>query len=185
MVVADRCRDRTVEIARGLGAEVVGSEHGLVGAARAAGVAHALRDQDARATWIASTDADSQVPVDWFDTHLAAAAAGVGLLLGTVRPDPTELVADTLAAWTARHRLGDGHPHIHGANMGVRGDVYRQAGGFPAVAEHEDAILASSPLLGIPVESTGRSPVVTSARLTGRTPAGLAGYLRTLMAETA
>ena len=176
-----------MDVARAAGAEIVLSRHGMVGAARAAGVATVLSTTASpRLTWIACTDADSTVPADWFDTQLEAAGRGIGLLLGTVRPEPGELAADVYQAWSARHSLADGHPHIHGANLGIRGDVYLAAGGFPLVAEHEDVILAARVrLLGIPVESTGRSPVLTSARLTGRTPAGLAGYLRTLLAETA
>ncbi len=55
-------------------------------------------------------------------------------------------------------------------------------GGYPRVAEHEDVILvAALRRQGVPV-ARAREVVRTSARLHGRTPGGLAGYLSTLAA---
>jgi hypothetical protein len=101
--------------------------------------------------------------------------------LGTVRPDPQELAAGLLAAWRLRHLIADGHPHVHGANLGVRGDSYLAAGGFPDVATHEDVLLSAAVRrAGRVVLSTGSSPVLTSGRTTGRAPDGMATYLREL-----
>ncbi len=186
VVVADRCGDRTAELAARAGAAVVEILSGRVGAARAAGVTSVLANARPDRTWLACTDADSEVPADWLTTHFQAASRGIGLLLGTVRLDPDEAVIELNDSWAARHDFGDGHGHVHGANFGVRGDVYLSAGGFPPVAVHEDVLLAAHVRLqGIAVESTGRSPVLTSARLRGRTPQGLAGYLRALQIDTA
>lgn len=184
-VVADRCTDRTQHIAlHWPGVRTVPSDHGNVGAARAAGVIAAIgtaKDPTLATLWIACTDADSQVPPDWLISQVRHARNGTDLLLGTVRPNPKEMTPAVSALWFARHELGDGHPHIHGANMGIRADTYRRAGGFPSVTEHEDVqIVLRSKQLGATIVSTGDSPVLTSARTAGRTPAGMAGYLAQL-----
>ena len=181
VVVLDRCTDRSGEVlAAWPSVEVVVSDHGLVGAARSMGVDHALgvNGPAPAAGWIACTDADSAVPGDWLVTQLAHAVSGTDLLLGLVRPDPAELAPEVLHSWTRAHRLTEGHPHVHGANLGIGADMYRRAGGFPAVPVHEDVLLtARVRALGGRVVSTARSPVLTSARTSGRTPAGMAGYL--------
>lgn len=187
MVVDDCSTDATAQIAAGRpGVEVVSSTAGRVGGARRLGIRRLLRrwrtdglspDQ----VWIACTDADSAVPPEWLQIQLQHARAGVDLLLGTVRPDPTELAGGLLAAWRLRHLLADGHPHVHGANLGVRGDSYLAAGGFRNVAAHEDVLLRDAVRnLGGVVVSTGAGPVLTSGRQHGRTPAGMAQYLREL-----
>ena len=190
IVVVDDSIDRTEQIARAwAGVEVVHSTAGRVGAARAAGVRHLLATESragvpSGAVWIACTDADSAVPVEWLQTHVAHARSGVDLLLGTVRPDPRELAAGVLAAYRLRHLIADGHPHVHGANLGVRADAYLAAGSFPDVACHEDVLLSQAVRDGGGrVLSTGDSPVLTSGRSHGRAPDGLAHYLRELGSE--
>jgi glycosyltransferase involved in cell wall biosynthesis len=187
IVVVDRSTDGTLAIAeRWPGVEVVVSDAGRVGGARAAGVARLLTSEDRRGTparhvWIACTDADSAVPTDWLVEQVRHARAGVQLLLGTVRPDPDELAAGLLAAWRLRHQMADGHPYVHGANLGIRGDTYCAAGGFADVAAHEDTLLSDAVRrAGAAVLSTGSAPVLTSGRITGRAPEGLAHYLREL-----
>jgi len=184
IVVADRCTDRTTQIATEHSwVDVVLSGRGRVGSARSQGVDHAVArcGGPSPAVWIASTDADSVVPADWLLTQLQCAAAGADLVLGTVRPDPTELPPQVLRTWLQRHDLTDGHPHIHGANLGVRADMYDQVGGFADVDVHEDVLLAAAVRrAGGRVISTAASPVLTSGRVTGRTPAGMAGYLNLL-----
>jgi len=185
VVVADRCTDRTVEIVGGFpGVAVIRSDRGRVGAARAAGVAWLLRSP--RVCWIASTDADSTVPPDWLITQWQHARAGTDLLLGTVRLTiEEELPATTVRQWERQHDLSDGHRHVHGANLGVRAATYRKVGGFADVAVHEDlALVQAVQRAGGVVVSTAASPVHTSARVTGRAPGGLSGYLRELLAES-
>jgi glycosyltransferase involved in cell wall biosynthesis len=187
IVVVDGSTDGTLRVARDWpGVEVLSSAAGRVGTARAAGVDHFLRSEAGRATglervWISNTDADSAVPADWLSAQLLHARSGVELLLGTVRPDPQELAAGLLAAWRLRHLIADGHPHVHGANLGVRGDTYLAAGGFPDVATQEDVLLSAAVRRsGGRVLSTGSSPVLTSGRTIGRAPGGMASYLREL-----
>ena len=187
VVVADRCTDATLDIASGWpGVEVLVSDAGRVGSARAAGVDHLLRTENAcgtadRQIWIACTDADSAVPVEWLRLQLHHARSGVELALGTVAPDPQELAAGILAAWRLRHLVIDGHPHVHGANLGIRANTYRAAGGFQDVAAHEDVLLGIAVrATGARVISTAAGPVLTSGRTQGRAPLGMATYLREL-----
>jgi hypothetical protein len=138
----------------------------------------------AASLWIACTDADSTVPSDWLLGQLGYARSGVDMVLGTVLPDPDELAAGLLAAWRLRHNNSDGHPHVHGANMGFRGDMYLAAGGFQDVLTHEDVLLSVSVrAAGGRVLSAGASPVITSGRTEGRAPGGMSHYLQEIGSE--
>ncbi len=183
-VVLDRCTDGSADAVRThTGVRGVVSTAGMVGAARRIGVRDALtglgihRDR----TWIACTDADSVVPPDWLLRHTEIADQGADLLLGTVLPDRSELSGPEFEEWLSRHPQHDGHPYVHGANLGVRAAAYLRVGGFQRVSEHEDVMLADAVRsVGRRVVSTADCPVVTSARVHGRTPGGFAGYLAAL-----
>ncbi|MEF2977662.1 glycosyltransferase [Subtercola sp. YIM 133946] len=183
VVVDDDSSDATAAIAGTFhGVTVLGTPGGNVGRARATGVDSALAalDLDPAEVWIASTDADSTVPPHWLAGQLRLAAEGADVVLGTVRPTFAELTAKQVAAWLHLHRRGVAQGEIHGANLGVRGDVYRRSGGFRALDEHEDVELVTRLReLTDRVVSTAEIEVVTSGRLFGRTPGGFAGYLRT------
>ncbi|MFD1720376.1 glycosyltransferase [Amnibacterium endophyticum] len=182
VVAPDACTDRTAEVARSHGVLVVPSEAGRVGGARDVAVRAGLAaaGEPAESVWVANTDADCAVPPAWLDVHLRFAAAGVALLRGAVRLDPATSPA-LARAWRRRNPPVEPHPYVHGANLGVRGDAYLAAGGFPDVAHDEDvALVGAVRALGLPTASTDRAPVVTSGRLDGRTDAGFAGYLREL-----
>ena len=117
----------------------------------------------------------------WLHTQLELAASGSQLVLGTVRPDPQDLEPGRLAHWWSRHRLRDGHPYIHGANLGFTLAAYDAAGGFRDVADGEDVDLVGRiKALGVSWAATSRMPVLTSGRLGGRAPAGFAAYLLSL-----
>jgi hypothetical protein len=108
------------------------------------------------------------------------ADAGVDLVTGTVEPDD-ELDAATRARWRVRHLLRDGHPHVHGANLGVRLTAYDAAGGFDPVEVHEDvALVERVRASGATCLATASIHVRTSGRTVGRTPGGFAGYLEDL-----
>jgi len=190
VVVVDRSTDRTLHVAEQWpGIEVVLSDAGRVGAARAAGMDHLLasearRGNPASTVWTACTDADSVVPADWLVHHLDTARGGAEMILGTVRPEAGDVQVAVLEDWRRRHILADGHPHVHGANLGVRGDIYRAVGGFEDVAVDEDVLLARAVRsAGGLVVSSGTSPVLTSSRTDGRAPGGFAHYLREIHAE--
>jgi glycosyltransferase involved in cell wall biosynthesis len=185
VVVLDSCTDATESAAREHdGVETVACSVGRVGAARALGVRHLLaRCTSALSdTWIANTDSDSQVPTHWLTHMVHEADRGAHLVLGTVLP------ADGLSPlahrrWLDHHKTGDGHGHIHGANFGIRADVYQALGGWPPLASGEDVTLARQARAAryFHTVRTGAIPVTTSARLTGRAPHGFADYLQDLV----
>lgn len=191
LVVADQCTDHTAAVAYRAGAHVALTEARNVGVARSVGAARAVEILERegipdRRTWLAYTDADSTVPPDWFARHLAYAAQGWSAVLGTVR------VSD----WSARsphvarlfHELEARVPddyRVHGANLGVRADVYRQAGGFPALPVGEDhALTTSLRRLGFRVKLAEDMTVDTSARVSDRIAGGFSDYLTNLGPET-
>jgi glycosyltransferase involved in cell wall biosynthesis len=153
------------------------------GASRAAGIRAALAATAAspEQVWLANTDADSVVPPHWLCGQVELAESGADAVLGTVEPDPGELDGSLLNAWARKHRFAEDHPHVFGANFGVRASHYLRAGGFEPVRIHEDRILAERlRRAGSTVVATDTLRVITSSRLQGRAPHGFAGYLRSL-----
>jgi glycosyltransferase involved in cell wall biosynthesis len=183
ILVLDRCLDQTAAIARrSAGVELITVSARNVGAARCAGARRALTGPGrASELWLASTDADSQVPVRWLTGMLAEARAGAHLVLGTVVPGPGLGLARR-RDWAGRYELRDGHPHVHGANLGIRGDAYLALGGWPALPTGEDAELARRARAAghLRISRTAAIPVVTSTRRTARAPHGFSSYLREL-----
>jgi len=184
-VVLDSCTDGSAAAAReaglnlGLELHLLETDAGNVGAARAQGVDAVRR---LGAGWIANTDADTVVPGNWILTQHQLAAAGYGLILGTVVPDAADLTAEHLTRWHARHSLAEGHPHVHGANLGFSADAYTAGGGFAPDAVHEDVQLAERiKAAGLPWIATDWIRAVTSGRRDGRTPEGFSSFLRQLL----
>lgn len=189
VVVLDACTDRSESIARTAAAErgrfdVLTVGHRNVGHARAAGLERALvlcRDAAPEEVWLASTDADSVVPTSWLVDQLALASTGADAIVGTVRVhDWHAAAADALRFREFYDAFGgtEHHDHVHGANLGVRADAYRAAGGFCALATGEDhAIVHALRDVGRSVISTRDIEVTTSGRRAGRAPAGFAGFL--------
>ncbi|MGN6408866.1 MAG: glycosyltransferase, partial [Curtobacterium sp.] len=115
----------------------------------------------------------------WLVQQVEAHADGAHVLVGAVVPDPADLDPVVLARWTLAHPPGSTLGHVHGANLGVRGDVCLAVGGFDPVPEHEDVRLVErARVLGFDVRATTDLPVVTSGRFEGRTPGGYAEHLR-------
>jgi glycosyltransferase involved in cell wall biosynthesis len=189
IVVADACRDRTVQAARRGGAAVVTIGARSVGAARAAGAREALRRTthlDPADIWLATTDADTLVPACWLRQQIRYADRRWDAVVGTIR------VADWSGYQLAvRSRFGeqytDGpgpHSHVHGANLGFRAAAYLSAGGFPDKPTAEDhALVASLTAAGSRVLRTSTVSVVTSARRVARAPHGFSSYLADLDAD--
>ncbi|GAB3119160.1 glycosyltransferase family 2 protein [Glaciibacter psychrotolerans] len=182
VLVLDSCDDGSAEIARLSPFHVITIGARSVGAARSAGIDAGLRrlsQSDSRRVWLANTDADSAVPPHWLSHQLALAESGVQLMIGTVRPDPLDLTSAQRAAWESTHVLGEANGHVHGANLGVRADVYLAAGGFAAITEHEDVGLVERiRATSAPEAATDECWVLTSGRPVGRTPGGYARHIR-------
>lgn len=180
--VLDACSDDSGSVAPG----AIEIRARNVGAARAAGFAAVLAAEAGRPPeelWLATTDADSRVPVDWLVEQLRLAAAGADAVAGTIR------VADWSQQPAAtRHRFAagygtprEGHVHAHGANLGLTAAAYQGAGGMPALPLAEDqALVDALHASGRRLVATGRIPVLTSARRESRTAGGFADHLRAL-----
>ena len=181
-VALDRCSDGSARIARRHGVSTVVLEAGAVGAARAAATARGLdlvSPLPLPRIWTAHTDADSVVPPHWLIHQLDLAAAGAGLVIGTVRPRFDDLDEERVHAWRQTHVDGEANGHVHGANLGIRADVLRGAGGFPPLATHEDVRVVERARAAGAVEiASDGAWVLTSGRTVGRAPDGYARYLR-------
>ncbi|WP_406141869.1 glycosyltransferase [Streptomyces sp. NBC_01089] len=191
VVAVDACTDDTAAVARSMGARVVESARRNVGIARAMAAEEALRllRPYEQGLWIATTDADTIVPVDWLAHQLHHAGEGWECLVGTVRLAPHPLlhpavVAKHDAQYFAGRPAGPvlwTHPHIHGANLGVTAGAYRGAGGFPPLAHSEDrALVTALQRQHRRILRTDRCPVLTSSRPDHRAPHGLGAALNVL-----
>jgi glycosyltransferase involved in cell wall biosynthesis len=189
MVVADACTDETAAVAAARGARVIRIRARNVGAARAAGMAGLLRrtaGTDPAAVWLATTDADTVVPPGWLGRQLSYARQGWDMVLGTVTvTDWTGHPPHTPAAFAAMYQSGPGpHPHVHGANLGIRASAYLAAGGFKPLRTAEDhALTAAATEAGCRVLQASDIPVETSARRQARAPCGFGHLLRSLARE--
>ena len=177
-VVLDTCTDGTGEhVPDGVETRTVAVRN--VGAARAAGVDDADGGAD---VWLAHTDADTIVGAEWLRRQLAHADAGADAVAGTIhvrdwshRPDGVRDLHDR--AYTH----ADGHGHVHGANLGVRGSAYAAVGGFRPLPESEDVdLVARLDAAGATVVWAADCPVVTSSRVSRRTGGGFSGHLDSL-----
>jgi glycosyltransferase involved in cell wall biosynthesis len=186
VVVADACRDRTVQVARRSGASVFMINARNVGAARAAGARDVLRQTghlDPAGVWLATTDADTLVPPCWLRQQARYASQGWDAVAGTIRvADWSGYQPGTRSLFRRRYDGGAGlHSHVHGANLGIRASAYLKAGGFPAVPTGEDhALVAALTADGSRILRTRALPVVTSARREARAPHGFGHYLAEL-----
>lgn len=192
VVVLDSCRDDSrrvaVEAARSLDCRIhlLTIEARSVGTARQVGTRRLLdlfaaggRDDG----WLATTDADSRVPLDWFSRQLAHRDAGASLVVGTVHVTDWQGREwlrphyERTYAGTAREQ-SEGHRHVHGANLAFSGLAYERVGGFcDATSDEDERLVRAFMDAGEPVVWATDLSVVTSARRVGRAPRGFADYL--------
>jgi cellulose synthase/poly-beta-1,6-N-acetylglucosamine synthase-like glycosyltransferase len=131
---------------------------------------------------VANTDADTSVPRDWLSKQLQLANEGACAVAGIVSVDSFEGHGLREAENFARRYVinADGtHSHVHGANIGLRADVYVDVGGWSDVAVGEDHNLWQRVRQrGWKVCSSSASVVTTSGRVHGRARGGFADTLR-------
>jgi glycosyltransferase involved in cell wall biosynthesis len=184
VVVLDSCRDDSaLALASHPWARRVDVSVGNVGAARRAG-AQVVLDQlsgvSLRRIWLATTDADSQVPPGWLIGMVDLAAAGTEVVVGTVTVDDWSPHPPPVAErWLEDYARSEPHPHVHGANLGLTAAAYLAAGGFPAATLGEDVALVTASAERRVVRTTAL-PVRTSGRAVGRVTGGFADFLKAL-----
>jgi hypothetical protein len=136
-----------------------------------------------RNIWLATTDADSQVPKEWLSAQLAAHEAGADVWTGRVTVEDWSSYGRTTALrWNEAYE-GEVAP-IHGASLGFNAQMYLTAGGFAGVHTGEDRALHRAIL-----DAGGRAHedvtlrVVTSGRRQARAPLGFAHALSAFDAD--
>ncbi|UNK41494.1 glycosyltransferase [Luteimonas sp. S4-F44] len=179
VVALDRCSDRSAEIAAAHGATGLVVCGGNVGSARDAGMRAAIA---AGARWLASTDADSVVSLDWLSGQLVC---GGDAFCGMVAVDDwLDYARDVRDAYDRSHLRRDGHLHVHGANLGLTAEAYLRCGGFPPIVAHEDVALVDALVAcGARIARCAAPIVRTSARRSSRARQGFGDYLRALEAR--
>ncbi len=186
VMVVDNSTDRTLELARALikrHGTVLQANAGSVGTARclAARLALARYNGALNRCWLANTDADSVVPLDWLTRQVKFADQGVQVIAGTVNVDNfAEHGPDVPQRFRHSYEIAsDGsHGHVHGANFGVRADIYVRAGGWGHLPTAEDHDLwRRLRALNAVTRSTNSVEVITSGRRQGRAPHGFADAL--------
>lgn len=194
VLVLDSCTDdsaaRAAELALSVPFAVLTVGHAAAGATRAAGADWLVDRLGSTGTWLATTDADSAVPPNWLAEQVRHAERGAAVVAGTVAVHDWE----DRPVWV-RHRAeqeyaltlaGSDHGHVHGANLGIAADWYRQVGGFAPVGCDEDVLLvAAARAAGATIAWTTDIAVITSARSDARAPGGFAAYLDRLNVDEA
>jgi glycosyltransferase involved in cell wall biosynthesis len=186
VVAVDCSTDNTFSIAnkmlKGKGT-VVSLDAGAVGEARTLAAEVALRRYHGplNRCWLANTDADCCVPKSWLADHLMLCALGAEAVAGTIDViDFSDHDSGVdLRFRSSYHVSPDGtHPHVHGANFGVRADAYVRAGGWGSLCTAEDHDLWNRLAdQGTKRISIDRVKVLTSGRRVGRAPHGFAEAL--------
>ncbi len=195
-IVLDSCSDRSFEVAkqwppstRILGdhqAEIIQLDAFNVGLARQVGCSVLLRkwfEVALDTIWLASTDADSEVPKNWLSSQLRLREAGVEVWAGTVTVnDWADRPVGMAEEWNRRYSA-ESLP-IHGANLGIDAATYQRSGGFPGLVTGEDRALFERTIIeGAVVSCDPSVRVVTSGRREARAPDGLSQALTTLEQE--
>ncbi|AFL86896.1 glycosyl transferase [Terriglobus roseus DSM 18391] len=186
IVVSDGSTDTTADLARAMLQHTCGRvlevDAGNVGLARALAAETALTRHRGNPwrCWLANTDADCEVPQNWLLDHLSLARRGYTAVAGIVDVDCfVEHREHVETRFRVTYQINDDgtHPHVHGANLGVRADAYMLAGGWNALETAEDHDLWARLRTAGTHLSDARLRVVTSGRRVGRAPLGFAGAL--------
>jgi glycosyltransferase involved in cell wall biosynthesis len=186
IVAVDSSTDRTAHLAKILLAangKVIDANFGIVGSVRALAADVALERYHGPLTscWLAHTDADCIVPESWLMDQLVLAERNFEAIAGTVSVDTFAEhkpgVAERFRDGYVIHRDGT-HPHVHGANLGIRADLYARVGGWADLLTAEDHDLwRRIAIAGGRKVATSEIQVITSGRRAGRAPGGFAETL--------
>lgn len=190
VVAADSCTDSTVErvrafLPRAMDVDVIAGSWASAGAARSAAVERALASCTTRLdrVWIANTDADCAVPTDWLSSQLVLSAHNAAVA-GIVELLPTSGTDDLIEMFRATYLVdGERHEHVHGANLGLRADVYASVGGWCAhtTVGEDHGLWQRVRAAGHRVVHASAVGVLTSARTVSRVEGGFATGLSILV----
>ena len=187
VVVLDDCVDRSAAVvdswrneATTGAVEVIAVRARNVGLARRTGCAALLEHWSTTAAddiWLATTDADSEVPANWLAAQVRARDAGAHVWVGPVEVGCwDERASGTADEWCRRYALEQ--LPVHGANFGVDAAMYLRTGGFEDRVTGEDRDLLNRLLVhGAVARAEPSVRVVTSGRRHARAPHGFAQAL--------
>ncbi|HEY0286757.1 MAG TPA: glycosyltransferase [Pseudomonas sp.] len=176
LIALDDCNDDSLLVAQRHNVLTHTCNNRNVGMTRAEG-ARLMLQRGAR--WLAFTDADTLVPHSWLADQVRF---GTDAVCGVVEVmDWSEHSDFVRERYDAHYTPVDGHRHIHGANLGVSAAAYLKAGGFRALAAHEDVYLIEDlERSGATIMWTAANRVTTSARKNCRCREGFGDYLKSL-----
>jgi len=180
LVVLDSCTDDTQSIVKAAGIDHLCCDYQCVGKVRDMGIRHAIANG---ATWLACTDADSIVPMDWLVQQVKQVASQpTDVICGVVSVDSwAHLTPQTRQDYLAHYQDRMGHHHIHGANLSFSSEAYLAVGGFAPLPCHEDVELVKKfESHGYAITWSNRVRVMTSSRLQARATEGFAAFLANL-----
>jgi len=180
LVVLDSCIDETQEIVKAAGIDYLFCDYQCVGQVRDIGIRHAIANG---ATWLACTDADSVVAVDWLVQQIEHIShQSTDVICGVVEVDSwAHLKAQTRESYIDHYQDKMGHPHIHGANLSFSSDAYLAVGGFAHIPCHEDVDLVGKfEAQSYAITWSNRVRITTSSRLQARASEGFAAFLNNL-----
>lgn len=180
LVVLDSCTDDTQILVQATGADYLCCDCHCVGQVRDIGIRHAIANG---ATWIACTDADSVVPMDWLVQQIEHInQQPTDMICGVVDVDSwAHLTPQTREDYIAHYQDRMGHRHIHGANLSFSSEAYLAVDGFAHLPCHEDVDLVKRfEDQGYSIIWSNRVRVLTSSRLQARATEGFAAFLTNL-----
>lgn len=180
LVVLDSCTDDTQIFVKAAGVDYLCCDYHCVGQVRDIGIRHAIANG---ATWIACTDADSIVPMDWLIQQIEHIRhQPTDMVCGVVDVDSwAHLTPKTRKDYIAHYQDRMEHHHIHGANLSFSSEAYLAVDGFAHLPCHEDVDLVKRfEDQGYAITWSNRVRVLTSTRLQARATEGFAAFLNNL-----
>ena len=180
LVVLDSCSDDTQSLVEAAGIDYLCCDYRCVGQVRDKGIRHAIANG---ATWLACTDADSAVPMDWLVQQVEHIRhQPTDMICGVVDIDScAHLTAQTQKEYIAHYQDKMGHRHIHGTNLSFSSEAYLAVGGFAPMPCHEDVDLVERfAAQSYAITWSNRVRVLTSSRLQARATEGFAAFLTNL-----
>ncbi|CAN6960593.1 MULTISPECIES: glycosyltransferase [Psychrobacter] len=180
LVVLDSCTDDTQKLVKATGVDYLCCNYHCVGQVRDIGIRYAIENG---ATWLACTDADSVVPMDWLVQQIEHIIyQPTDMICGVVDIDSwAHLTPQTREDYIAHYQDRMGHRHIHGANLSFNSEAYLAVDGFTHLPCHEDVDLVKKfEDQGYAITWSNRVRVLTSSRLKARATEGFAVFLANL-----